>query len=311
MQKDGTRIRGVEVTAMTKESVAYKKGASEDKVPASKVAAVKWDGAPDLFGEAQAKESQGAYGEAANLYIEAATKTERQPLVLEARFFGARAALAGAGGDQAKATAAGTALQSYLNDAPDGFYVPNARLLIGRSLRLQGKAEEATTALKALEDAVLTEGWGLAWDARAKFERARALLALGQAGSARTAYQSVVSAVDAARGGGDDDPELLELKTLSLVGEGETYIADNKPDDALSFFPPLLVGGGRGIADGAVGGAGRHRPGAVSEGRGLGRDRRAARCTGRAGRSLRRARHRRHDREGPLLLRQDPVGPGP
>jgi len=234
--KDGARIRGVEVTEMTVEAVTYQKGAGDKTVPAAKVASIQWDGAPDLYGEAVVKESQGAYGEAADLYLEAATKTERKPLVLECKFLGARAALDGAGSDEAKAAAAGEALQSYLNEAPKGFYVPNARLLIGRALRLQGKPQEGETVLKALEDAVLTEGFGLAWDARAKFERARCLLDLGKASEARAAYQSVVSAVDAARGGGDKDPELLELKTQSLVGEGETYLADNKPDDALSFF---------------------------------------------------------------------------
>lgn len=236
VQKDGARLRGVEVTAMTKNAVTYKKGATESTVPASKVASVQWDGAPNMFGEAMAKENQGSYGEAADLYIESASKTDRVPLQLEAKFFGARAALADGGADAAKAAAAGTALQTYLSEAPDGFYVPNARLLIGRALRLQGKAAEAEAAMKQLEDAILTEGWGVAWDAHAKFERARALLAMGDGAKARAAYQEVISAVASARASGDNDPQLEELKTQSLVGEGDTYIADNKPADALRFF---------------------------------------------------------------------------
>lgn len=234
--KTGTRIRAVEVTEMTVSHVGYVKGDTEEKIAAAEVAEIVWDDAPELLLEAQGQLNAGDHGAAANLFAEAADRTDRTPLKLEAEFFAARAALAAAGNDEAKARAAQTALQSYLDSAGDGFYSPHAKLLIARALRTQGKNDEAESALQSLEQAISANNLGVAWDARAKFERAQGLLAGGQAREARGAYQRVVTAVDSALTSGSADPELADLKVQSVVREGETYVAEENPDEALAFF---------------------------------------------------------------------------
>jgi len=234
----GQRIRGVEVTAMTKTAVTYKKGGNEETIESKMVSSIEWDQVPTRFTEALAQEAEGKFEDAANYFQEAVSKTARTPLKLEMRFRAARAALAGAGAglDGEKAKSAADALESYIEDAPDGFYARHAQLLIARSLRLQGRASEADAALQAMESTAGSENWGIVWEARIRFERARCLLALGKASDARSAYRRVVTAVDAVLGRNGTDLELLALKTQSLVGEGETYIAENNQDQALTFF---------------------------------------------------------------------------
>ena len=236
LKKDGGRIRGVQITAMSRTTVTYKKGATESSIPSSAVASIQWDSPPDMCNEARGKEQSGDYDAAADLYVEAADKTDREPLKQSSLFLGARAALIAAGSDASKASAAGAALESYIDGNPDGYHSIAARILHARATRLQGDATAAEATLTALETTAIDENWGLAWDARAKFERAQTLLTLGRAQDARTAYQAVVSAVDAAKGSGDKDQELDRLRTQSLVGEGETYVTEGKSEDALRFF---------------------------------------------------------------------------
>ena len=40
LKKDGTRLRGVEITAMTRATVSYKKGATESSLPSRTVASI-------------------------------------------------------------------------------------------------------------------------------------------------------------------------------------------------------------------------------------------------------------------------------
>lgn len=263
LMTDGSRVRGVEVTAMTMTKVTYRRGSKEEELAAGKVAGVQWHEPPEPYLLAQAAEAKGDYEDAANLYLEAAKSTKRAPFLAELKFAAARALLAAAESDPSKAESAAAALQRYVDEHADGFRVPEAKLGLVRALRLMGKPEEAVAKVAQLEEEAIRGNWGVLWEARAKFEKAKALVAAKKFDEARSAYRSVTDAVAAIRAQGSKEPLLTTLEVASLVGEGETYVAEGKYDQALSYFerhvtePP--IGEPTALAAAALAGAGEAR----------------------------------------------------
>lgn len=244
VKRSGERVRGVEIVDLGSENVTYRRGGSESSMPASQLSHVEWAEPPDAYGLGRGALEKGDSEAAANFFLEASTKAAengRKALELECRFLAARALALGMGEDATRAKAAQTALQGYLDAAPKGFHVPEARLLQARAQRIAGDAAGAEAALKEFEGAAIAQGWGLAWDARAKLERARVLLAQNKVGEARTSFQGVKSAVDAALGSatGNEAQELQELKMLAIVSEGETYLMEKDLDRAKQYFAQL------------------------------------------------------------------------
>lgn len=243
VKKDGARLRGVEVVDMTWTSVTYKKGTEQAELPIASFASVLWHEPPESFAGAVAAERRGDFEAAANLYAEAAKASERKVFKVEAAFLSAQALLRSAGDkDAARANDAATALQGVIADAAKGVHVPEAKLLLGRALRVAGKGAEAEKALKEVEESSVRENWGFVWDAKAKYEKALAQLAQNKVADARSAYQSVGSAVDAALLNipGNKDAELEDLKMQALIGQGETYVAEKNFDEAQRFFDGIV-----------------------------------------------------------------------
>ena len=236
IQTDGARVRGVEVTSMTADSITYKRGSKESKLSASKVQTIDWHEPPESYLIAQVAMTKGNFEKAANFYKEAETGTSRPVFQAELKFQAADALLRAAGEDVDKAAGAQSSMEDYVSSAPDGLRIPAARLAIARAVRLQGEAAEAETKLTEYENLAIQNSWGLIWDARAKFEKALAQVALNKHAEARSTYRGVISAVDAALNSGDTDPQLHKLKSQSVVGEGETFIAEGQYDQALIYF---------------------------------------------------------------------------
>ncbi|MEZ5962671.1 MAG: hypothetical protein R3F56_02380 [Planctomycetota bacterium] len=244
VKRSGERLRAVEVLDLGSETISYRKAGSESTMPAIQLSHVEWTEPPDAYDLARAALDKGESEAAANYFQEASGKAGeagRKALELECKFLAARALALGMGREAARGTAAQTALQAYLDAAPSGFRVPEARLLKARALRVAGDAAGAEAALKAFEEDALKQSWGLIWDARAKLERAQLLLEMNKAAEARSAFQGVKSAVDAALGSatGNDALELDSLKMLAVVSEGETYLQEKKLDDAKRYFASL------------------------------------------------------------------------
>jgi len=242
LKKDGSRLRGVEVVDMTWTSIVYKKGTEQAELPVAQFASVQWHEPPETFASAGAADRRGDYDGAANLYAEAAKVSDRKVFQLEARFLSAQAMLrAATDKDPARANDAATAFQSFVGDAGKGLRVPEAKLLLGRALRIAGKGADAEKILKEVEDTAVRENWGFVWDAKAKYEKALAQLAQNKVQDARSSYQSVATAVDAALVStpGNKDPELEDIKMQSVIGQGETFVADKNFDEALRYFDGL------------------------------------------------------------------------
>jgi tetratricopeptide (TPR) repeat protein len=238
VSKNGRRIRGVEVTEMTASTIKYRRDDQQSELPASLLSHVVWHEPPESFTTAMGEFRSGKFAEAANLFAEAAQRAERTPLKQEAQFMAAESLLRGSARDQAKAVAAVDALRGYMKDAPDGYRTPNALLLLGSALLLAGQAAEAEQVLAQLANDSLAKNWGTAWDARAKLQQAKALIAQGKAADARSRFRAAISAAEVAAAE-KPDPELLALKAEAAVGEGETFIAEKKLDEALTFFRDL------------------------------------------------------------------------
>jgi TolA-binding protein len=236
---DGSRVRGVEVTAATATQVTLKRGDQDESVPAGEVHEIEWHDPPVTFTDADAAILRGDFAKAATLFKEASDGAERGLLKRDALFRAGQALLEAASAEPDKAAQAAGVFQDYLTAAPDGFRVPAARLGIARALVLQGKGSEAEAALTQLEQDAVANVWGFYWDAMAKYERARAQIAQNKHGDARSTFRAVVSAVEAALAAKGSDPRLETLKGRAAVSEGETYVAEKNYDGALQFYRRL------------------------------------------------------------------------
>lgn len=242
---DGTKLRAVEVTQTGLLKVNYKKGGKEESVDAEKVTGIDWHEAPETWSQAQAAEQRGEAQKAAELFMEVAQTAKRPLLQAEARFQAGKALLASAGGDPSKAASAAATLKSYLDQNPEGWRAPEARLLMARSLARQGKLDEAHAAAKEVETMATTQAWAPIWQARARVEQAEIELEQGKTAAARSTFQGAAGIVDAILQRGVND-EASRLKMRTMVGQGEAFITDNKLDDALRYYRGLAGSVGRG-----------------------------------------------------------------
>ncbi len=242
LKKDGSRVRGVEIQALTLQGARWQRGAENGDVPAYHIQSIEWGSVPESFLSARAAMERGDYQTAMQLYGEAATQAGRPVLQAEAKFLQCRAATAAAAVDTSTAANAAGAARALIAESADSFRLPELLLLLGRALRHGGLGADAETTLKELDDRAVREGWSTVWSARAKYEIALAQLAQNKPGDARGSFQAAASAADAALGTpSPDDRELQELRANAKVGEGETYLAENQFGRAVDFYRGLAT----------------------------------------------------------------------
>ena len=127
---------------------------------------MEWDSPPDAFKKAGIATAIKRYEDAAQLYLTAAKEAKREVIQLEARFLAGRAYLKAAGTNKTKAEAAGQAVEDYVNAAPDGFHVPEARLILGKVKIITGDAAAAEQLMVAVETDANKGGWPDFWVAQ-------------------------------------------------------------------------------------------------------------------------------------------------
>lgn len=247
--KDGRQIRGVEVLSMTVDKVTYKQKGSDTVISASQVERVKWDDPPEAYRQAEVAESLGRFEDAAQLYLTAAKADKARDVIkLEARFLAGRAYLRTAGPSKTKAEAAGTTVEEYVAAAPDGFHLPEARIILGKVKIMVGDAGAAEDLMTTMVTDASKGGWPNHWVAQAQFVKAQAQSAQGKHDDARNSYRAVVSTSEAALGEGPlNNQELLALQVEAKVMQGETFIQQKYYDDALAYFRTLAATGGAGL----------------------------------------------------------------
>ncbi len=237
LTKSGKRIRGVEVTEFSASAIKFKRGDDVDELPTTSIAAVEWFEPPEPLTLGHAAYKNGEFDNAANLFEEAAGKTERAVLKLEAQFFAARATVRAAGDDAAKAGPAISKLESFLSDAGDNYRSAEARLELGQAQLLAGQASDAEQTLSGLSSMVATQGLDPSWDVQAKLAIAKAQMLQSKLPAARSTFRRAKNAAESAIATATGPKTKLEsFVAASVVGEGETFIAEKKYDEALRYF---------------------------------------------------------------------------
>lgn len=240
MKKDGSRVRGVEVTSMTLEKLQWKRGNEKGEVPAYHVQNVEWGEPPDTFLSARSALDRGDFEAASQLFGAALNQAERPVLKTEIRFWQCRAAVAAAAANPSSAQTAAGAVKALMTDVPDSFRLPELMLLAGRALRYGKLGADADQALKQLDERATREGWGPIWSARAKYEIGLSQLDHGKPGEARLSFQGAATAAESAlSNSSDDDAELRALRQNAKVGEGESYIGEKQFARAVDFYRSL------------------------------------------------------------------------
>ena len=238
LKKDGSRVRGVEITEFLITGIKGKRGSDDFELPAHLVKGVEWSELPEEFLAGQGAMNRGDFETAAQFF--GAVQSDRALLKADAEFFKIKAAIAGVGADEASAGTAASHMQDWIGGNVNHWRTPEALLLQGRAQRLSGAGAAATTTLKDLDERAIRDGFGPVWSARAKYELALTLVSDGKMGEARTAFKSASSAANNALSTSKDDAsELQNLKILARVGEGETYVKDKDYKKAASFFRSL------------------------------------------------------------------------
>jgi hypothetical protein len=238
VKKDGSKVRGVEITEFLLTGARGKRGTDPYEVPAHQIVAIEWSDLPEQFAAGKAAMDRGDFRTATQLFGD--VKSDRPLVKADAEFMQFKAAVAAAGTDKAAAATATDHAKKWLAANANHWRTPEALLLCGRAERLAGSGGAAATTLKELDDRATRDGFGPVWTARAKSELALTLLADGKGSEARTMFQAASAAADnALTQSSPDDAELKSLKTLARVGEGETFLLDKDYPKAEAFFRGL------------------------------------------------------------------------
>ncbi len=239
LKKDGSRIRGLEITEFLLSGVRGKRGNDPYELAAHNIVGIEWSDTPEEFLSGQAAMVRGDFQAAAQLF--GAVTSDRPLVKADAEFYKVKSAVAAIGNDKSAAATAAEHAKSWLSANANHWRTPEAMLLAGRAERLAGTAGTATITLKDLEERAITEGYGGVWSARAKYELALTLIADGKGSQARSQFKSAGNAASDAIAGAStaDKTELQAIATLSRVGEGETYLIDKDFKKAEQFFRQL------------------------------------------------------------------------
>lgn len=238
LKKDGSRVRGVEITEFLLSGVRGTRGSDPFEVPAHQIVDIEWSDLPEEFLSARAAMGRGDFQTATQLF--GAVTSNRALVKTDAEFFKIKCAVAAIGNDKAAAATAAEHASSWLSTNVNHWRTPEALLLAGRAQRLAGTAGTAAATLKTLDERAITDGFGSVWSARAKYELALTLLADGKASEARTQFKSAgTTAANALTTAKGNKSELQSIKTESRVGEGETYLLEKDFKKAESFFRQL------------------------------------------------------------------------
>ncbi len=242
VKTNGQRVRNLAVVSATTDLIKYTKDGESYDLPTSSVVTIEFGDLSDEFRSGEVAFAAGQTEVAAQMFGEAATKTEREVLRTEARFRAASALAATAQVDASRATTAADSLQTFVTENPDSFRLPEALLLLGSTRALGGDQATAITVLTRLSDDAASKGWGALWTARARLERARAEIRAGKADDAKASFQAAASAAGSALASGATGARAAELQAIQrngTAGEGEAYVAGGDYERAIEFYSSM------------------------------------------------------------------------
>jgi hypothetical protein len=233
----GQVIRRANVLSETLKEVTYKARKKDQSIPSSQVVSIEWGNAGESWQRALFAVERGDFAQAANLFQETATSSERASLKAHASFRAAEALFLAAASDPAKADLAANALDTWLAANADHRLSTQAQDVAGKAWLLAKNPDKALAGFKKLEADATAKSLGARATARAKFGQGQAMVAQKKFAEARTSYLAAAATLQAA--GAADDPSLRALEIAAKVGVGECHIAQKNLQEAQRFFSGL------------------------------------------------------------------------
>ena len=255
----GGRIRG-QITSESPSEVKIKPAAGADQtVPVDQIASVAYDGAGQIYEQAEIKENTGQLAEAAELFKKAAAEnTAKKFIAGTAKFRRANILTDVALASPGKSKEATTELESYVQTYPDGRFlgaaleslirldllvgdvdkaqkalvqfkekVPNSAdrviILEAKILTKTGKFDEAIAGL----DKAIDTAKGTPKAREAKLVKAEALVAQKKYDNALATVQEVIK---------ESPPEAADIQAVAHNTLGDCYRAAGKPKEALMAY---------------------------------------------------------------------------
>ncbi len=233
----GEVMKGVEVLSENLAEVTFKRRGKEEKLRASEIKTIVWGDTPSAFARAEIAADRGDYYTAANLFEEAASQSKREAFKAAAGFRAVQSLIRDAGANRQNAATASSAADAWVSAHAKHRLLPEALRLLGDGKMLAEDPKGAEAAYSKLEKLAGAEGLSTIWIGRAKLGQARALVEQKAFGRARQVYVSAYSTVS--RLDPKKEPEAIGIGVTAKIGEGECYLAENRFQDAKSYFQRL------------------------------------------------------------------------
>ena len=227
----------------------------ERAFPAADVVRVSVGILPDSYREGRTLAKNGDFENAVRSFQLAADDSDAGDVARAAARLASIDALIALGGQGSGDFAAAIAeAERFLADFAEHREVPAARALLGRAQVLSG--DDATGAATygalfgELQDGTPTAGYGLLDCLQAGLDAARAAERAGDFGTARSTYETLADELPRAIGALEpNDPrqgDLARLSSLAELGEGWTFLSEDKATQAKNFFNNKLENAERG-----------------------------------------------------------------
>ena len=228
VRRSGESARG-NVTAVSKTEVKVEAVGRSEVVPASDIAAIRWDGEPPQLNLTRSRETNGDLDFALKSYRDLLGEVGDKPNIkADLEFSIARTLAKQAIGNPAQKDAAVKPLEAYLSAHPDFYRYYDALSWLGRVNTAAGDAPAAKSAYDRLAQAPLPELQMAAENAVGRID-----LDQGDLTAALTAFEAII-----AKSG--DTPATARERFRGQLGKAAVLQRQNKPDAALAVLTEVI-----------------------------------------------------------------------
>ena len=240
----GGNLTGVRVISETYQEVKYKKGAYEGKIASSKVTEVVYGDAPESYRNGLDYLKSGDYENAVKSFKLAMEKRSVRPWIKTYGLLGtARAYQRWGGAEPAKYKDAAAAYEALLKQAPSTRFLAEVLFELGRCQAAAGDINAAVATFDRLAKEAYAKKLGVAWEAKARFQKAMVRLQGNQADEAERDFRSALTFATKQLKSVEDEAakaELERIAALSRLNQGTVLIKRKKYAEARTFFQQIL-----------------------------------------------------------------------
>lgn len=243
-RKSGGNLTGVRVQSETYAEVKYKKGAYEGRISTDKVTEIVYGDAPEAYLNGLEFLGSGDWENAVKSFKLAMEKRSVRPWIKTYGLLGtARAYQRWGSKDPAKYKDAIAAYQELLKVDPNTRFLAETLFELGRCQAEAGDTAGAVATFDHLAKEAYAKKLGVAWEARARYQKALARLEGGEADEAERDFRSALTfATDQLKSAEDEavKAELERIAGLARLKQGTVLIKRKKYAEAQTFFQQIL-----------------------------------------------------------------------